>query len=210
MIQHIIDFLLHLVQTIWYPGVALSMFIESFFAPIPSEAIMPMAWFLASTWEMNVWILAIIWWVASYLGTLPFYFLWYWGNREKINQWLAKYGKWLFIKPDEVDTAFSWFEKYGKWFVFFGRLVPIVRTVISFPAWCVKMPFVPFTILTLVWSTLWSFILATAWYYLGENWSQVWWFFGQYEHIVLGILGVCFVVYIAYLFSNRTKTLGKK
>ena len=90
------------------------MFIESFFAPIPSEAIMPMAGWLAAQGTMKVWILALIGGVASYLGTLPFYFLGYWGNREKINQWLAKYGKWFFIKPEEVDTAFGWFEKRGK------------------------------------------------------------------------------------------------
>ena len=205
MIQSIIDFLLNLIQTIWYPGVALAMFIESFFAPIPSEAIMPMAWFLASTGKMSVPILALVWGVASYLGTLPFYFLWYWGNREKINKWLAKYGKRFFIKPSEVDTAFAWFEKWGVWLVFVGRLVPIVRTVISFPAWCIKMKFLPFTLYTLIWSTLWSGLLAFAWFYLWENWNTVWAFVGKYEHTVL-VLWIIFVIaYIAYLFWNRSK-----
>lgn len=205
MIQTIVDFLLELVRTVGYPGVALAMFIESFFAPIPSEAIMPMAGRLASQGTMQVWVLALVGGVASYLGTLPFYFLGYWGNREKINMWLAKYGKWFFIKPEEVDTAFDRFQKRGKGFVFFGRLVPIVRTVISFPAGCVKMPFVPFSVLTLLGSTLRSGILATAWYYLGENRDQVGAFFGKYEHVVLAVIGVCAVVYIYYLFSARKK-----
>lgn len=205
MIQIIIDFLLNLVSTIGYPWVALAMFIESFFAPIPSEAIMPLAWFLAAEGKMSVLWLAIIGWVASYLGTLPFYFLGYWGNRQKINAWLEKYGKWLFIKPDEVETAFSWFTKYGKGFVFLGRLVPIVRTLISFPAWCVKMPFVSFSILTLLWSTLWSWLLAAAWYYLGDNRNIVGVFMEKYQHIVM-ILGIVIVVaYVAYLFWNRGK-----
>jgi membrane protein DedA with SNARE-associated domain len=205
MIQTIVNFLLDLVRTVWYPGVALAMFIESFFAPIPSEAIMPMAGWLAAQGTMQIWILAVVGWVASYLGTLPFYFLGYWGNREKINGRLAKYGKRFFIKPSEVDTAFSWFEKRGKGFVFFGRLVPIVRTVISFPAGCVKMPFVPFSVLTLLGSTLWSGILATAGYYLGENRSKVGAFFGQYEHVVLAALGICAVAYVYYLFAGRQK-----
>ncbi len=205
MIQSIIDFLLHLVSTIWYPGVALSMFIESFFAPIPSEAIMPLAGFLASQWTMNVLALAIIWWVASYLGTLPFYFLGYRGNKDRIHAWLAKYGKRLFIKPSEVDTAFSRFAKYGKWFVFFWRLIPIVRTVISFPAWCVKMKFLPFSLLTLAWSVLWSGFLATLWFYLGENWNTVWALIWNYEHVVLYVGIVCVVLYVVYLFWNRKK-----
>lgn len=205
MIQSIVDFLLNLVSTIWYPGVALAMFIESFFAPIPSEAIMPMAWFLASTGKMSVPVLAIVWGISSYLGTLPFYFLGYRGNRQKIDKWLNKYGKYFFIKTSEVDTAFAWFEKRGYGLVFIGRLVPIVRTVISFPAGCVKMKFLPFSLYTLVWSTLWSGLLAFAWFYLGENRNKVWSFIGEYEHTVL-FAGIVFVVlYIAYLFWNRKK-----
>lgn len=123
-----------MVRDIGYPGVALAMMIESFFAPIPSEAIMPLAGFLAAQGSMDLWTLAIVGGVASYVGTLPFYFLGYRGNRQKINKWLEKYGKWLFIKPGEVEEAFSWFHTYGKALVFFGRLVPIIRTVISFPA----------------------------------------------------------------------------
>lgn len=173
MIQQIVDWLLWLVREVGYPGVALAMFIESFFAPIPSEAIMPLAGWLAAEGAMKVWILAVVGGIASYLGTLPFYFLGYRGNRQKINRWVSKYGKWFFIKPEEIDTAFDWFQKYGKGFVFLGRLVPIVRTVISFPAGAVKMKFLPFSLLTLVGSTLWSGILATAGYYLGANWEQV-------------------------------------
>lgn len=205
MIQQIIDWLLWLVREVWYPGVALSMFIESFFAPIPSEAIMPLAGWLAAEGTMQVWVLAIIWWIASYLGTLPFYFLGYRGNRQKINRRVAKYGKRFFIKPEEIDTAFDWFQKRGKGFVFFGRLVPIVRTVISFPAGAVKMKFIPFSILTVVGSTLWSGILATAGYYLGANRDQVGAFMGKYEHVVLIIVGVCVIAYLVYLFRNRSK-----
>lgn len=166
MIQVMIDFLLALVRDIGYPGVALAMMIESFFAPIPSEAIMPLAGFLAAQGSMNVWTLAIVGGIASYVGTLPFYFLGYRGNRHKINKRLEKYGKWLFIKPGEVEQAFSWFHRYGKALVFFGRLMPIIRTVISFPAGCIKMPFLQFSAYTIAGSVLWSGLLAWAGYLL--------------------------------------------
>lgn len=205
MIQSIIDVLLTLVREIGYPGVALAMMIESFFAPIPSEAIMPLAGFLASQGTMNLWILALVGGIASYIGTLPFYVLGYRGNRQKINKRLDRYGKYLFIKASEIDEAFSRFHRYGKSLVFFGRLIPIIRTVISFPAGCVKMAFWEFSLYTIAGSVLRSGFLAWAGYMLGEHWESVGGAIGKYEHLVLvlGVIGV--VAYLTYLFGQRKK-----
>lgn len=205
MIQQIVDWLLRLVREVGYPGVALAMFIESFFAPIPSEAIMPLAGRLAADGTMNLWALALIGGVASYLGTLPFYFLGLRGNRQKINRWISKYGKWLFIKPEEIEVGFDRFHKWGKGLVFVGRLIPVVRTVISFPAGAVKMNFFSFSALTLIGSVLRSGLLAVAGYYLGANRNQVGAFMAKYEHIVLVIVGIGIVAYVTYLFWNRRK-----
>ncbi len=205
MIEVMIDFLLWLVRDIGYPGVAIAMMIESFFAPIPSEAIMPLAGFLAAQGEMNLWTLAIVGGVASYVGTLPFYFLGYWWNRHKINKRLDHYGKRLFIKPGEVDQAFNRFHRWGKALVFFGRLMPIIRTVISFPAGCIKMPFLQFSAYTLAWSIIWSGLLAWAGYMLGDNRNTVGEIISKYEHLILVVLVIALVAYITYLFDQRKK-----
>ncbi|MBD3329152.1 DedA family protein [Candidatus Dojkabacteria bacterium] len=196
MIHDLITWLTGLIETIGYPGVALSMFIESFFAPIPSELILPFAGFLASEGKMNILALGLIGGIFSYLGTLPFYFIGTIGNRETIDKFIKKYGKYLFISEDEVNAAFKMFDKFGKLLIFFGRLVPLVRSVISFPAGMAKMNFAGFTVLTLIGSTMWSYILVIAGYFLGEHWDAVGNFVGRYEKIVMVLVALAGVIYI--------------
>ena len=159
MISSVIDWLVNLIEVIGYPGVAIAMFIESFFAPIPSEIILPFSGFVAFGGSLNIYVVIVVATLAAYLGTLPFYFIGRWGN-EFVMEFLKKYGKYLFISQDDLQKGFDAFEKYGRGIVFFGRLVPIVRTVISFPAGVSRMNFLQFSIYTLVGAGIWSSILA--------------------------------------------------
>lgn len=203
MIDSIIQRLLSAMETIGYPGLALAMFLESFFAPIPSELILPFGWWLAAQGKMHlVWVI-IVSGVFAYLGSLPFYLIGYWGNRNKINTFVGKYGKYLFITPEDTERWFALFERFGAWFVFFGRLIPIVRTVVSFPAGAVKMPFWKFSILTLIGSTLWSLLLIGAWYILGDNYTQVQVWMEQYQHIIEPILVLIIVGWIVHIVYKR-------
>ncbi len=204
--DYIVQWLLNLIQTIGYPGIALAMFLESFFAPIPSEAIVPLGWFLAFEGKLNLWMVILVGWVASYLGTLPFYFIGYRWHRRKINQFITKYGKYLWIKPQDVDASFDWFQKYGYAFVFFGRCIPLVRTFVSFPAGSVRMNFAFFSLLSISWSIVWSAILAGAGYALGSQRNLVSWLIKQYEYIVLGIIVWCVLVWIGWMVYHRTKS----
>jgi len=206
MIHQLIEWLTAMIETIGYPGVALSMFIESFFAPIPSELILPFAGFLAAEGKMNIVILGIIGGVFSYLGTLPFYFIGTIGNRETIDKLVAKFGKYLFIRKQEVSAAFNLFDKYGNALVFGGRLIPLVRSLISLPAGMAKMNFVKFTAYTLAGSTIWSYILVIAGYFLGEGWELVSELIGKYEKGVFIIVGLCIIGLVVYkvreIFKN--------
>lgn len=202
MIENIVNWLVNLIDKLGYPGIAISMFIESFFAPIPSELIMPFGGFLASKGEMDLILLAIIGGVASYLGTLPFYFLGYIGNEVILNKFIRKYGKYLFISENDVEKGFEIFTKYGNGIVLLGRLVPIVRTVISFPAGVAKMHFFEFSVYTLLGATIWSGFLATLGYFLGDNWEDVVGIMSQYEHIMIAV-GV--IVLLAFFGSKLLK-----
>lgn len=197
MVTDIINFLVSMIEKIGYPGVFLSMFIESFFAPIPSELILPFAGFLASKGTMNIYILAGISAIASYLGTLPFYFI---GSAGKnwVEKFLNKYGKYLFIKEGEVALAFNAFEKYGNSLVLVGRMIPIVRSLISFPAGVIRMNFVTFSIFTLIGSLLWSFILAYAGFLLGENWAVVEDYINKYQLVVIAMGVVAVIAFIVW------------
>jgi len=210
MIQSIIDWLVNAIQTLGYPGVALAVFLESFFAPIPSELILPFSGFVASNGSLNIYLVIIFATFAAYLGSLPFYFLGLWGEKY-VNIFLEKWGKYLFIDKGDVEWAFSLFDKHGSKLVFLGRLMPVVRTLISFPAGVAKMNYILFTVYTLLGSLIWNILLAYTGYILGDRWSIIGEWVGKYEKVII-VLGVLFVVaYIARgiyrIFISRNRDL---
>ena len=204
MIENIVVWLTHLIESTGYLGVGLAMFIESFFAPIPSELILPFAGFVASRTDQVLIVSILVASVCAYLGSLPFYFLGVWGEGF-VNKFLEKYGKYFFIQERDVAKGFKVFDRYGSGIIFFGRLIPIIRTVISFPAGVAKTPFLKFSIYTLLGSTIWSALLTSAGYLLGEQWELVGVWLSKYERGVI-IFGVMVVVaYIVFQIVRKKK-----
>ncbi|HQA87524.1 MAG TPA: DedA family protein [Candidatus Dojkabacteria bacterium] len=202
MIQSIIDWLVNAISTIGYPGVFISVFLESFFAPIPSEIILPFSGFVASTGKMNLIFVIVIATVAAYLGSLPFYFIGKWGEKPVIN-FINKYGKYLFIQQKDVDKVFGAFDKYGKGVVFFGRLIPMIRTLISFPAGVAKMQFARFSMYTLLGSLTWNILLTYAGYQLGDHWSVVSKWIEKYQNVILVLIIIAVLLYIIRGIKSR-------
>ncbi len=208
MINSFVVWLVDIINRLGYPGVALAMFIESFFAPIPSEIILPFSGFVASQGSLNIYLVIIVATLAAYLGTLPFYFVGLWGE-EHILKFLKKYGKYLFISQKDLDFGYKAFEKYGVGIVFLGRVIPIVRTVISFPAGASKMNFVKFSIFTLSGSLIWSSLLAYMGYVMGDNWKLVSVYTEEYERVILGILVIVVLLYITRGIKNLSNDSDK-
>lgn len=206
MIQLFIDWLVNIITVLGYPGVFLAVFIESFFAPIPSEIILPFSGFVASMGEMNIYLVIAIATVAAYLGSLPFYMIGRWGEKFFKN-FLDKYGKYLFIEDSDVQWTFKLFEKYGNGLVFLGRLIPIVRTLISFPAGVSKMPFLKFSIYTLMGSLIWNTILTYTGFVLGDHWENVGAWVSKYENVILFVVIFLFLLYIG---RGIFKRVGKR
>lgn len=195
MINSIIEWLVNIIGTIGYPGVMLSMFIESFFAPIPSEIVLPFSGFVASQGTLNIYLTVILASASAYLGTLIFYFIGRWG-KKKVDIFLRKFGKYLFIKESDLDKGYEIFAKHGNKMVFFGRLIPIIRSVISFPAGVADMNFALFSVYTLAGTLIWSSILAGAGYFLGEKWGVVSGYISKYEKAILVILVIAIVLFV--------------
>ena len=206
MIQTFIDWLVNIITTIGYPGVALAVFVESFFAPIPSEIILPFSGFVASSGALNIYIVVLVATVAAYLGTLPFYFIGRLSEKALFN-FLDRYGKYLFIEREDVDWAFRLFKKRGNSIVLLGRLIPIVRSVISFPAGAANMKFLVFSVYTLIGALIWNTILTFAGYMLADSWDLVGGFVSKYENIILVVFLVLFVL---YLLRGVLKRFAKK
>ena len=170
-IEHqIVEFLTRLLQTIGWPGVIGIMTLESANIPIPSEVTMPLAgWMLVQARGLTAW--DALWQgglfgaIGCTLGSVLNYALGAWGGRPL----LRRYGKWILVHEEDLEKADKWFGRYGDWAAFISRLLPIVRTFISFPAGVTRMRFWTFTVLSFVGSFIWCGLLALGGFYLGEN-----------------------------------------
>ena len=174
----VIPFLNGLYGAVGYIGVLLAMAIESAMVPLPSELILPYAGFLVSDTSQiepltrgpwSFWIVAIVATIGNTLGSLIAYAIGAYGGRPL----LERYGRYLLIRPHEIELADRFFEKYGNATVFIGRLLPIVRTFISFPAGVARMPIGPFIIYSTAGAFIWSILLVYAGTVLGAHWVDI-------------------------------------
>jgi len=173
MITKILEFLasivIQVIGFIGYPGVFLLMTVESCGILMPSEVIMPFSGFQVALGKMNFWIIVLMGGFGNLAGSALAYWIGMKGGRPLAE----KYGKYMLISKHDLDIADRWFTKYGELTAFFGRLIPIVRTFISFPAGIAKMNFPKFCIYTLIGSLIWSALLGGLGVKLGENWNLI-------------------------------------
>ncbi len=174
----VIPFLNGLYGAVGYLGVLIAMAIESAMVPLPSELILPYAGFLVSDQSQieplthgpwNFWIAVVAATIGNTLGSLVAYAIGAYGGRP----FLERYGKYLLIRPHEIELADSFFARHGAATVFIGRLLPIVRTFISFPAGVARMPLGRFISYSTAGAFLWSTLLVYAGTVLGANWVQI-------------------------------------
>jgi membrane protein DedA with SNARE-associated domain len=174
----VIPFLNQLYGAVGYLGVMIAMAIESAMIPLPSELILPYAGFLVSDPSQieplthgpwNFWIVVIFATIGNTLGSLVAYAIGAYGGRP----FLERYGRYLLIRPHEIELADSFFAKHGAATVFIGRLLPIVRTFISFPAGVARMPIGRFIVFSTAGAFIWSALLVYAGMILGDNWEAI-------------------------------------
>jgi membrane protein DedA with SNARE-associated domain len=176
--QIVIPFLHSLFGAVGYLGVTIAMAIESAMIPLPSELILPFAGFLVSdpsqieplthgAW--GFWAVVIAATIGNTLGSLIGYAIGAWGGRP----FLERYGRYLLIRPHEIEIAEHFFARYGSATAFFSRLLPIVRTFISFPAGVARMPLGRFIAYSTAGAFLWSTMLVYAGTVLGANWVDI-------------------------------------
>jgi membrane protein DedA with SNARE-associated domain len=174
----VIPFLNNLYGAVGYLGVTIAMAIESAMIPLPSELILPYAGFLVSDptqlepltgQPWNFWLVVLFATIGNTLGSLIAYAIGAYGGRP----FLERYGRYLLIRPHEIELAEEFFRKHGAATVFIGRLLPIVRTFISFPAGVARMRLSTFIIFSTAGAAIWSTLLVYAGVLLGENWEAI-------------------------------------
>lgn len=195
--------ILAIIEKLGLVGVALMMFLENVFPPIPSELIMPMAGFASAMGSMSLVAVIMAGTMGSVLGALPLYYLGTTLDEPRLMALTQKYGKYLLIKPDDIKNAQKWFDKYGKAVVFFGRMIPAIRSLISIPAGMNRMPMLPFLVLTAVGSAIWTSLLAYAGYVLGANYDKVAEFIAPISTAVGVAVAVGVVLFVIIRLSRR-------
>ena len=193
------------ISTMGYPGLGLIMFLENVFPPIPSEVVLPLAGSLTLTGRFNLVWVTVVGMIGSVLGALFFYALGKLLGETRVRALIRDYGKYAFLSVGDFDTAKAWFDRYDEYVIFFGRMVPIVRSLISIPAGIASMNLGRFCLYTAIGTALWSFVLAFAGRLLGASWRIVSEWMDTYQNVVL-VLGVLVVVgFVAWRIYQRRK-----
>ena len=181
------------------------MFLENIIPPIPSEIIMPLGGFFVYQQKLNFYILVFWGVLGTILGSLPWYYLGRLVNEKRLSNFLEKKGKYLGISTDDLIKSKKWFEKYGTSLVFWGRLVPGIRTLISVPAGIELMPLRKFLIWTTFGSFIWVALLTYLGYLFGENYPIIETYLDQVKYVVKPVLILIFLYFLIKLLIKLIK-----
>jgi membrane protein DedA with SNARE-associated domain len=158
-----------LVRDLGYPGLFLLIVLESTMVPIPSLLVMPLAGYMAAQGDFSLPVILII----NSAGALTGSAISYWLGAAGGKPLLLKYGKYVFVRPKDLEKTEEYFARHGKWTVLIGRFLPVVRHIISIPAGIARMPLVPFFTQTFIGSALWGGGLMVFGYAVGEKWEAI-------------------------------------
>jgi len=182
IITEISGFVMSMISTFGYAGIFLTMAIESACIPLPSEIIMPFAGYLVTTGQFTMLGVTLAGAIGNVAGSIVAYYAGVWGGRP----FVERYGPFMLVSRKDIERADRWFAKYGEAAVFFGRMLPIVRTFISLPAGIAGVNIYRFILFTFLGALPWCYLLAYVGVKMGEHWEQLKDYFHQFD-IVIGV-----------------------
>ena len=195
------DLVTQIYSAVGYLGVALWVAIESVIIPIPSELVLPFAGFLVGQGTAvepltgqpwNVVLVTLFGTLGATLGALIAYAIGWYGGRPIIERW----GRYLGITPDDLDRADDFFARHGDAAAFFGRMVPVIRSLVSFAAGVAHMRLGRFIVFTFLGSLPWTLLLVVAGMVMGSNWEEIGGILKRFEYLVVAILAVIALLWI--------------
>ena len=205
MIAHIIEilasFIIATISSSGYLGIVLLMAIESACIPLPSEIIMPFSGYLVFRGDFGLFWVGLAGGFGCVVGSVPAYYLGLYGGRPLVE----RYGKYVLISQRDLDLADRWFNRYGDWAIFFSRLLPVVRTFISFPAGVARMNFPRFVAYTFLGSFPWCLGLAYIGMKLGQNWDTLGVYFHRFDMVIGGLIALGVIYYLWHHLKARKR-----
>lgn len=191
--NEITDWVTDVVESLGYLGVALLVALENVFPPIPSEAVLPLAGFVAGRGDAHLVVMI----VAATAGSLVGSWVLYWTTAAlgpvRLRRFVTRYGRWVGVREQHLDRAERWFDRRADVAVLLGRCVPLIRSVVSVPAGFRRMPLLRFSVLTVAGSAIWNTALIVAGAVLGERWERT----GDVVGILQGVVALGVVAGIA-------------
>lgn len=203
MFDWLAEWVTSVIEALGYPGLTILVALENVFPPIPSEVILPLAGFLTGQNRFSFPIVLLATTLGSLLGALLLYGIGAAIGQARVRRLVERYGHWALLTPDDLTRSESWFDRFGPIAVFTGRLVPIVRSLVSIPAGYRRMPISQFLLLTGAGSLLWNGALVTLGWFFGENWHVIERYVGWLQYIVIAVAVVLIVRFIWLRLRQR-------
>jgi membrane protein DedA with SNARE-associated domain len=196
MILNILEFITQLISSWGYAGIFVTMTLESALIPIPSEAVIPFAGFLAYMGEMNIWLIVLVSTFANLTGSIIAYEV----GKYLCRGFIERYGKYVLLNMGHLQLVERWFDKYGSLTVLFSRMLPVVRTINALPAGIGKMNFPKFCLYTFIGSIPWNLALVFVGYLLKENWNIL-----EKYSLYIDILAILVVAAVIFYITRRIR-----
>ncbi|MFI2317210.1 hypothetical protein AMK17_07330 [Streptomyces sp. CB00072] len=196
-----------LVDTLGGPGAGLAIALENLFPPLPSEVILPLTGFAAGQGVLTL-ASALFWTtLGSVVGAMALYWIGMLVGRDRMH---AIWAKLPLVKVSDLERTERWFLRHGTKAVFFGRMVPIFRSLISVPAGVERMPLPLFVLLTTLGSLIWNSVLVMAGYWLGDQWEAVETYVGILSRAVVVLVAVSLAAYVAVRLRGRDRAQHRR
>ncbi|GAB2506327.1 hypothetical protein CATRI_03470 [Corynebacterium atrinae] len=199
MLNSIVDWVVSLMESLGAPGVGIAILLESVFPPIPSEVVLPLAGFTSTQGTLNVYAAFLFATLGSVLGAYLLYWL---GAAVGADRLRRIAGRLWLVDPSDVDRSLAFFDRYGKVSIFFGRLIPGIRSLISIPAGIDRMSLLTFGALTATGSAIWNAFLIWLGVLLGERYQLVEVYIGKYATVIYALVALALAGALIYLIRR--------
>ena len=195
------EWILYIIEAGGYLGIFFLMVLENIFPPIPSELVIPLAGFAAAKGDLNIFGVLIATISGGLVGCIPWYFLGRLYGIPRLKKLSRKFGRVMTVGADDIDAAQTWFSKHGHLAVFFGRIMPTVRTLISVPAGIARMPFGPFLFYSFLGTSIWTSMLLFLGYVLESQYETMSKYIDFFSNFII-IAFISIYIYRVVVFKN--------
>lgn len=197
------NWIIEIMNSYGYVGIVLLIALENIFPPIPSEVILTFSGFLTTTSDVTIMGVIIFSTIGSVIGAIILFGIGRLLDVEKLEKIVYRWGHILRLTQKDVQKADAWFRKIGVWAVLIGRLVPIVRSLISIPAGMARMNFGIFLFFTTIGSLIWNSVLVSIGATLGSSWNMILEYVDIYSNVVFILLAILFLMFIIWFIKTR-------